>query len=152
ERLLLATVRRPDDGPQRDEHDRPRREQRDHDLVGVREARAREQHHADAEREREERVKPPEAPQDAPQPRWWWRVRVNLGLRAHAISVTSRRVRDHLAEAIESNVELLHLRSEGKSQMAAEARCAPTATLTGIDVEELAGHADHLALERGTEE
>ena len=47
---------------------------------------------------------------------------------------------------------LRHRRAEREPQVPAEPRRATTAALARIDVEELAGHRDHLALERGAEE
>src|SRR5262245_1858213 len=59
---------------------------------------------------------------------------------------------DQSADALEREVDLGHGRSEREAEVAAEARVAAAAALAGIDVEEVAGHRDDLAIERGAEE
>src|SRR5512143_2047234 len=62
------------------------------------------------------------------------------------------RGRNQRGETLQRELDLRHRRPERESQVTAEARGAAAAALARIDVEELAGDGDHLAVEGGAEE
>src|SRR5690242_19727277 len=80
------------------------------------------------------------------------RTRGGMRLPTATRAASLRGLRDQLAEPLERELDLAQRRAEREPQVAAEPRRAPAAALAGVDVEELAGHRDHLLGERGPEE
>src|SRR5690606_15981049 len=80
------------------------------------------------------------------------RLKVTAGRRRARPLALSARPGDQSLDALDALGDRLFLGAEGEAGVAAEARAATAAALPGIDVEEVARHADDLLLEGGLEE